>query len=196
MEEDIVKEIRPILMSGLRKGWTIAGQATYYRTKTLSYMQDMLFTPVALDIVTAKKKPIRPDNKVYRFVSDIEHAMENKHPFAFSIFRDLITQEKVIAIVVSFEKQLYIHILHVASRESFQDPHGFAYFAIALYPTIQHTVIDSQFLRSNTLIYVASGVALPSLKENVYAFVLGNGEKKIPGEHHVFSPTIINKTHI
>ena len=187
MGEGIVKEIRPILMSGLRKGWTIAGQAAYYRTKTLSYMQDMLFTQVALNIVTAKKKPIRQDTKVYRYVADVEHAMENKHPFAFSVFRHLITEEKVIAIVVSFEKQLYIHILHVASRESFQDPHGFAYFAIALHPTIQHTVIDSQFLRSNRLIYVASGVALPSLKENVYAFVLGNGEKNTRSTSCIFS---------
>ena len=195
MGEGIVKEIRPILLSGLRKGWTVAGQATYYRTKTLTYMQDMLFTPVALNIITVKKKPIRQDTKVYRFVADVEHAMKNKHPFAFSIFRHLITQEKVVAIVISFKEKLYIRILHVANRESFQDPNGFAYFAITLHPTIQHTVIDTQFLRSNRLIYEASGVALPSLNENVYAFVLGNGEKKIPGEHNVFSPTIIKRSH-
>ena len=91
-----------------------------------------------------------------------------------------------MAIVISFKEKLYIRILHVANRESFQDPNGFAYFAITLHPSIQHTVIDTQFLRSNRLIYEASGVALPSLNENVYAFVLGNGEKKIPGEQTYF----------
>ena len=121
MGEGIVKEIRPILLSGLRKGWTIAGQATYYRTKTLTYMQDMLLTRTVLNIVTAKKKPVRPDTKVYRFAADIEYAMEKKNPFAFSLFRNLMTQEKVIAVVISFEKQMYICVLHVANRASFQD---------------------------------------------------------------------------
>ena len=62
-------------------------------------------------------------------------------------------------------------------------------------PITEHTIVEEQSLSSNTLIYVASGVALPSLKTNVYAFVLGNGGKKIPGEHVIFSQTTINKTY-
>ena len=195
MGEGIVKEIRPILLSGLRKGWTTAGQETYYRTKTLTYMQDLLLTQTALNVITTKKKPVRPNTKVYRFAADIEYALEKKNPFAFSLFRNKVTQENVIAIVVSFQKQMYIRVLHVDNQASFQDPHGFAYFATSMKPITEHTIIEEQSLSSNTLSYVASGVALPSLKNNVYAFVLGNGGKKIPGDHVIFSPTTINKTY-
>ena len=83
-----------------------------------------------------------------------------------------------MAIVISFKEKLYIQILHVANRESFQDPHGFAYFATSMMPILEHTIIDDQSFSSHTLIYVASGVALPSLQHNVYAFVLGDGGKK------------------
>ena len=78
MGEGIVKQIRPILLSGLRRGWTMAGQATLYRSKTLQYMQDMLLTPTALNVIRAKKKPVRPDTKIYRFAADVEYAMKKK----------------------------------------------------------------------------------------------------------------------
>ena len=178
MGEGIVKEIRPILLSGLRKGWTIAGQETYYRTKTLAYMQDMLLTQTAMNIVTAKKKPVRPNTKVYRLAAELEYALKMNNAFSFSLFRNLVTQENVLAVVISFEKQKYIRVLHVDNEASFQDPHGFAYFATSMMPILEHTIIDEQFFSSHTLIYVASGVALPSLQHNVYAFVLGDGGKK------------------
>ena len=62
-------------------------------------------------------------------------------------------------------------------------------------PILEHTIIDDQSFSSHTLIYVASGVALPSLQHNVYAFVLGDGGKKIAGHAVIFSPTTINKTY-
>ena len=195
MGEGIVKEIRPILLSGLRRGWTMAGQATLYRSKTLQYMQDMLLSPTALNLIRARKKPVRPDTKIYRFAADVEYAMEKKNAFAFSLFNNHITQQNVIAVVVSFQKQLYIRVLHVAHGESFQDPHGFAYFTTSIHPNMEYRVLDPVLLRSKTLTYVASGVALPSLKYNAYAFLLGNGQKKVPGNSHIFSPTTINKTY-
>ena len=99
----------------------------------------------------------------------------------------------MIAIVICYKKQHYICILHVDDEETFQDPHGFAYFATFIHPEVEHLVIDPISLRSSTLTYLASGIALPSLQQNVYAYIMGNGEKKIPGENHTFSPTTINK---
>ena len=86
MGEGIVKEIRPILLSGLRKGWTIAGHSTYYRMKTLGYMQDMLLSKSSLNVLMARRKPVRVVTKNYKFAADVEYAMENKTPFAFSTF--------------------------------------------------------------------------------------------------------------
>jgi len=158
-------------------------------------MQDMLLTQTAMNIVTAKKKPVRPNTKVYRLAAELEYALKRNNAFPFSLFRNLVTQENVIGVVVSFEKQMYIRVLHVDNEASFQDPHGFAYFATSMMPILEHTIIDDQSFSSHTLIYVASGVALPSLQHNVYAFALGNGGKKIPGSAIIFSPTTINKTY-
>ena len=92
--------------------------------------------------------------------------------------------------------QAIIHpCLHVAEIEVFQDPHGFAYFSISFLPVVEHEVIDPEYLRSDTLTYLASGIALPSLQRDVYAFILGDGRKKIPGKNHIFAPTTINKTY-
>ena len=104
--------------------------------------------------------------------------MEKKNAFAFALFNDLITQQNVIAVVISFQKQQYICVLHVAHRESFQYPHGFAYFTTSMHPNIEHVVLNPVLLKSTTLTYVTSGVALLSLKYNAYAFILGNGQKK------------------
>ena len=193
MGESIVKEIRPLLMSGLRKGWTMAGQGTYYRMKTLTYMQDMLLNQSLLNVVMTKRRPIRVATKIYRFSADVESAINNQQPFAFSIFRKFLTRERVIAILICYLKQHYIRILHVADEETFQDPHGFAYFATFIHPTVEHLVIDPINLRSSTLTYLASGIALPSLQPNVYAYIMGDGEKKIQGQNHIFAPTTINK---
>ena len=193
MGESIVKEIRPLLMSGLRKGWTMAGQGTYYRMKTLTYMQDMLLNQSLLNVVMTKRRPIRVATKIYRFSADVESAINNQQPFAFSIFRKFLTRERVIAILICYLKQHYIRILHVADEETFQDPHGFAYFATFIHPTVEHLVIDPINLRSSTLTYLASGIALPSLQPNMYAYIMGNGGKKIQGQNHTFAPTTINK---
>ena len=193
MGEGIVKEIRPILMSGLRKGWTMAGHGTHYRMKTLAYMQDMLLSKATMDMARTTKRPVRPDTKVYRFCADVEHAIENQNAFAFSLFENILSHERVIAIIICYLKQYYIRILHVASKQKFQDPHGFAYFHTNIHPKIEHSVIDIDNLQSQTLTHIASGIALPSLQQNTYAFVLGNGEKKVPGDNHTFSPTTINK---
>ena len=109
--------------------------------------------------------------------AELEYALKKNNAFPFSLFRNLVTQENVLAVVVSFEKQKYIRVLHVDNEASFQDPHGFAYFATSMMPILEHTIIDDQSFSSHTLIYVASGVALPSLQHNVYAFVLGDGGK-------------------
>ena len=102
--------------------------------------------------------------------------MKEKSPFAFSLFKVLITRETIIAIVTTYEQQLYIRVLHVANKETFQDKDGFAYFETSLNPKIEHPIIDREHLRSLTMEYISSGLALPSLRENVYAFILGNGE--------------------
>ena len=195
MGEGIVKEIRPILLSGLRKGWTVAGQGTYYRRKTLAYMQEILLSASTLHILQNDKRPVRCNTKVYRWCANVELAMEEKSPFAFSLFKVLITRETIIAIVTTYEQQLYIRVLHVANKETFQDKNGFAYFETSLNPKIEHPIIDREHLRSLTMEYISSGLALPSLRENVYAFILGNGEKKVPGNQLLFSPTTINKTY-
>ena len=62
-----------------------------------------------------------------------------------------------------------------------------------MYPKIEHKVLDINQLRSSQLTYLASGIALPSLQDNVYAYILGNGAKKIPGNNQTFAPTTINK---
>ena len=54
MGEGIIKDIRPILLTGLRKGWTTAGQGTYYRMKTLSYIQELLLSKSSLVLVLSK----------------------------------------------------------------------------------------------------------------------------------------------
>ena len=150
----IVKEIRPILLSGLRKGWTLAGQGTYYRRKTLTYMQEMLLSLSTLNIVEREKRPVRCYTKIYKFCADVEYFMEQKIPFAFSLFREFNSKERVIAIVTSYRKQLYIRVLHVANKESFQDKNGFAYFKTSLSPKIEHSIIDNDNLRSQTMIYI------------------------------------------
>ena len=71
----------------------------------------------------------------------------------------------------------------------------FPTFETSLNPKIEHTIIDHEHLRSLTMVYISSRLALPSLRENVYAFILGNGEKKVPGKNQAFSPTTINKTY-
>jgi len=193
MGEVILKEIRPILLSVLRKGWTIAGHSTYYRMKTLGYMQDMLLSKSSLNVLMARRKPVRVVTKNYKFAADVEYAMENKSPFAFSIFRKLLTQDRVIAVVLCYLRRYYIRVLHVAETEVFQDPHGFAYFSTSFLPVVEHEVIDPEYLRSDTLTYLTSGIALPSLQRDVYAFILGDRRKKIPGNNHIFAPTTINK---
>ena len=121
--------------------------------------------------------------------------MEQKVPFAFSLFRLKITRERVIAIVTSYHKQLYICVLHVANKESFQDKNGFAYFETSLNPKVEHSITNHEHLSSLTMIHISSGVTLPSSRRNIYAFILGNREKKIPGKNQLFSPTTINKTY-
>ena len=137
--------------------------------------------------------PVKVNTKTYRFAADVEYAMLKKQPIAFSIFRKLLTDERVIAVIVCYLKKYYIRILHVADKESFQDPHGFAYFATNIHPKIEHIVLHPEELRSHRLTYLASGIALTSTQQNVYAFILGNGAKKIPGINQIFAPTTINK---
>ena len=149
MGEGIVKEIRPILLSGLRKGWTSAGQGTYYRMKTLRYMQDMLLTRTSLNVVQAKRRPVRVNTKTYRYAASVEYAMENKEPIAFSIFRKILTEERIIAVIICYMKQYYIRVLHVDDTETFQDPYGFAYFGTSMHPKIEHKVLDADELRSS-----------------------------------------------
>ena len=193
MGEGIVKEIRPILLPGLRKGWTVAGQGTYYRTQTLTYMQDMLLSNSSLDLIASKKKPVRAHTKVYKYAANVEHALDNLEPFAFSLFRKIFTGEQVIGIVLCFNKQHFIRVLHVANDATFQDPYGFAYFSTETLPKNEHIVVDAEDLSTMALTYETSGIALPSLQPHVFAYILGNGEKKVPGNRVIFSPTIINK---
>ena len=158
-------------------------------------MQEMLLSLSTLNIVEREKRPVRCYTKIYKFCADVEYFMEQKIPFAFSLFREFNSKERVIAIVTSYRKQLYIRVLHVANKESFQDKNGFAYFKTSLSPKIEHSIIDNDNLRSQTMIYISSEVVLPSLRENVYAFILGNGEKKVSGKNQGFSSTTINKTY-
>ena len=147
----------------------------------------------SLKSIITKPKPISVNTKTYRFAADVEHTIMKKEPFAFSLFRRLFTEERVIAVVLCYLGQYYIRILHVHNNESFQDPHGFAYFATNIHPKIEHIVLHPEELRSHRLTYLASGIALPSTQQNVYAFILGNGAKKIPGINQIFAPTTINK---
>ena len=84
--EGIVKDLRPMLLTGLRKGWTVAGQATYYRMKTLSYMKDFLLTKESNDIVSNKARSVRTKVKIYRYIADVEHALTRGEPFSFAVF--------------------------------------------------------------------------------------------------------------
>ena len=54
-------------------------------------------------------------------------------------------------------------------------------------------MVDAEDLSTMALTYETSGIALPSLQPHVFAYILGNGEKKVPGNRVIFSPTIINK---
>ena len=90
---------------------------------------------------------------------------------------------------------LHIRVLNVAQQETFQDPSGFAYFKATINPVEEHLILDKEKLDSIQLSFVASGIALPSLQEGVFAFILGDGRKKVPGENHIFSPSIVNKNY-
>ena len=99
----------------------------------------------------------------------------------------IFIDERVIGIVICFNKQHYIRILHVANDATFQDPYGLAYFNTETFPKHEHIVIDAENLSTLALTYETSGIALPSLQPHVFAYILGNGEKKFPGET-VLSP--------
>ena len=193
MGEGIIKEIRPIILTGLRKGWTLSGQGTYYRMQTLTYMQDVLLSKSSLDLIAPKKRPVRAMTKVYKYFCSVDDALDNLKPFAFSLFRMIFPDERVIGIVICFNKQHYIRILHVANDATFQDPYGLAYFNTETFPKHKHIVIDAENLSTLALTYETSGIALPSLQPHVFAYILGNGEKKFPGETILFSPSTINK---
>ena len=193
MGEGIIKDIRPILLTGLRKGWTTAGQGTYYRMKTLSYMQELLLSKSSLALVLSQRKPVRSKTKVYKYAADVEHAIDNCEPFAFALFSTIFTGEKVIGIVICFAKQHYFRILNVDNEEAFQDPHGFTYFSTSMFPKKESIAVDVENLSSLALTYVTSGVALPSSQAGKFAFILGNGEKKVSGNYIRFYPTTINR---
>ena len=188
MGEKIVKEVRPILLTGLRKGWTLAVQGTHYRMKTLSYMQDLLLSRDSLDVLAVKTTPVRCKAKIYKYSSIVEYAIEMGHPFAFAVFKETLTNDKVIGYITSYQKELFIHILNIADEPTFQDPCGFAYFTTSTHPKKEHRIIDHQCLNTIALTFLATGVALPSVKTQTYAFILSTGEKKVPGEKNSFSP--------
>ena len=177
--EGIVKEIRPLLLTGLRKGWTMAGQDTYYRMKTLSYMRDFILTKETCDIATGEKKPVRSKIKVYKYIHDIETALQCMQPFCFGLFHRLFSEETVIGVLLHANKEYHVHVLNVAQQETFQDPSGFAYFKTTINSVEEHLILDKEKLDSIQLSYVATGIALPSLQEGVFAFILGDGQKKL-----------------
>ena len=76
MGEGIIKEIRPIILTGLRKGWTLSGQGTYYRMQTLTYMQDVLLSKSSLDLIAPKKRPVRAMTKVYKYFCNVDDALD------------------------------------------------------------------------------------------------------------------------
>ena len=191
--EGIVKDIRPMLLTGLRKGWTVAGQATYYRMKTLAYMKDFLLTKESNNIINTQARSVRSRIKLYKYVTDIENSLNRGVPFSFAVFTEVLTGERILGVVLSSGKQYYIRVLHVSARETFLDPCGFPYFQASLHPRVEHVVLDPQRLCTVSLTYDSSGLALPSLQGGVFAFILGNGYKKIPGERNTFSPTIANR---
>ena len=195
MGEGIVKEIRPLLLTGLRKGWTMAGQDTYYRMKTLSYMRDFILTKETCDIATGEKKPVRGKIKVYKYIHDIETALQCMQPFCFGLFHRLFSEETVIGVLLHANKEYHVRVLNVAQQETFQDPSGFAYFKTTINPVEEHLILDKEKLDSIQLSYVATGIALPFLQEGVFAFILSDGRKKVPGENHIFSPSTVNKNY-
>ena len=195
MGEGIVKDVRPMLLTGLRKGWSLAAHGTFYRMKTLSYMQDLLLTKDCLDILAVKKRPVRSKVKIYKYVATVEDAIKSGQPFVFALFREIFTGERLIGIVYSHQKQYYIRVLNVADEATFQDPCGFAYFTTSTLPKKEHIILDDQYLNSIALTFVAAGVALPSFQPGLFAFILGCGQKKVSGQKHLFSPTIFNKRH-
>ena len=146
MGEGIIKEIRPILLTGLRKGWTVAGQETFYRMKTLLYMQDLLLNKHSLSLVLLQKKPVRSKTKIYKFSADVQDALANQKPFAFSLFKEVFTNERVMGIIICFHKKYYIRVIHVHDQPSFHDPNGFAYFTTTMIPKIEHIIIDKDKL--------------------------------------------------
>ena len=98
MGEGIVKSMRPLMWAGLRNGWSVACQSSYYRQCSMTYVGSIL------DVGDWKKdsRSTLVKIKVYRGISDVEMLLTRNAsylPFSFALYLNKRNGERVVGVV-------------------------------------------------------------------------------------------------
>lgn len=188
MGEGIVKEIRPLTLTGLREGWASSCHSKYYRKKSLSTMEELLFGAGE----HFDNRSIRCRLKMYSDFESVKLIIGNSKPFSFSVFTESLTGIKCLCVVVKNHDYNALYRLDVAHAASLQETFGYSYYPVSQEGQLIGDFTDlSKMITSTGYTYKGSGVALPR-GTGTYAFLLGNGSKKVDGLNHPFSPSGIN----
>ena len=130
MGEGIIKDIRPLVLPGLRNGWSKSLIITYYENKALSYLMELVLGSeerAFLENQKAKSRVSLSKLKLYKSYGEVSQLIQNANGvFSFGFFkRSGITGKHAIGILCKWrEQQKALKIIKVEHQQSKKDKRG------------------------------------------------------------------------
>lgn len=197
--EGIVKILRKLCPTGIRPGWSLNLNDSFYRMNAV----DTLRREIRMKKANDTKIPLQEDipnpncmteydnRKFSRYKSKcyVEHFLMRGVPLSVVIFRDFREGNQfVVGAMISQVNRWFYLIIDLDTRHGWKDPNGFEYFPVRITGE-EMEVMDKSILFIPGLSYHSCGILLPDLwgSENLplpedeenYAFslVIANWER-------------------
>ena len=197
MGEGIIKDIRPLVLPGLRNGWSKSLIKTYYENKALSYLMDLVLGSeeiAFLDDQKAKSRVSLGKLKLYKSYGEVDQLIQNANGvFSFGFFKRKNNQGKnVIGILCKWtEHRKVLKIIKVENQQSHQDERGFLYYKTKLVDNNLLVCTNEDNLQFGDFEFINSGIALPwaNSATGIFSFILEDGKQLINANDCTFVPS-------
>ena len=197
--EGMVKEIRPLVWTGLREGWSCSTQELYYRDLSLNYMEKLLLGKEELSFLQKREeysRELTSKVRIYKSYAEVSMIINDAvGVFSFSLYRRENSNAEsnasyTIAVIARYnDGRLIAKELAVDSNPYQTDQYGLIYFETNMSESNAMPIIDIATLSYQGNKFLMPGIALPYSSEvpNVFAFILSDGKKRKAGPYNIFS---------
>ena len=197
--EGMVKEIRPLVWTGLREGWSWSAQQLYFRDQSLNYFERLLLGEEELSFLRTRKEHSRKlisKIRIYKSYAEVTMILNTaKAVFSFSLYESELPnlgENNLYTIAITAKHndgRTIVKELVVDSDPFLVDKFGLSYFRTTMSETNAMPITNLEQLSYHGKKFLMPGLALPysSVHSNVFAFILSDGKKRQSGKQNVFS---------